>query len=67
MAKFEIAIEEHIVEAFEIEAKDMDEAIEIAKKKYKDGEIVLCPGEVQAKLMSAYDLETEEGTEWFEF
>ena len=67
MKKFEITIEEHIVQTFDIEAADMDEAFKIAQQKYKAGEITLCPGEVHTTLMSGYEPDTSEGTDWFEF
>ena len=66
MKTFKITIEEHISETFDVKANDIDEAMEIAEEKYKDGEFVLEPGEVNAKLMMAED---DEGncTEWTEF
>ena len=42
--KYSIIIEETISENFEIEAEDIDEALKVAKQKYKNGEIVLNPG-----------------------
>ena len=65
--KIKVTIEEHIVQAFEIEADNIDEAMEIAEKKYKNGVIVLESGEVQAKLMMAEDPENDTVTEWKEF
>jgi hypothetical protein len=66
MKTFKITIEEHISETFEIEANDIDEAMEKAKEKYNDGEFVLEPGNVTAKLMMADDGEGD-CTEWSEF
>lgn len=63
--KIKITIEEHIVQTFEVEAVDMEEAMEIAEEKYYNGEFVLDSSEVQAKLMMADDGEYE--TEWCEF
>lgn len=67
MTKFNATIEEHVVETFEIEASDMDEAMEIAKEKYKNGEIELCPGELHTKLISCYDPNTTDVTDFIEF
>ena len=66
MAKFTICIEETISETFDIVAKDVDEAIEIATKKYKDGTIILTPGNLVVKQMAVVSPE-QETTEWFEF
>lgn len=40
---FVVTIEEHISQDFDIEAKSLEEALEIARKKYHDGEIVVEP------------------------
>lgn len=66
MKTFKITIEEHISETFEVEANDIEEAMEIAEEKYNDGELVLEPGNVTAKLMMVDDGEGE-CTEWTEF
>lgn len=65
--KYKITIEEHISQAFEVEATDIGEAMEIARKKYDNGEFVLESGEVNAKLMMAEDEYGAECTEWEEF
>ena len=65
--KFKITIEEHVSQVFEVEAMDIDEAMEIAEEKYYDGEFVLEPGEVTARLMMAEDEFGDEQTEWVEF
>ena len=66
MKKYTIAIEETVVDQFEIEANDFIEAIDIAKEKYRKGELVVSPGEVQfrqiAVISPSYDC-----TEWSEF
>ncbi len=41
---FEIMIEEHVVQRFEVEAGSDEAALKLAKKQYKAGEIVLEPG-----------------------
>ena len=45
--KFIIAIEETLVEEFEIIADTAEKAIKIAKEQYTKGNLKLCPGEVQ--------------------
>lgn len=63
--KFNIFIEEHIVEEFQVEANNLKEAIKIAKEKYKKGEFVLEPGNLVCKLISGEN--GEEKIEWEEF
>ena len=64
---FKITIEEHISESFEIEAIDIEEAMQLAEERYQKGEYVL-DGEanVSARLMSAED-DNGDFTEWVEF
>lgn len=52
MKKYTIIIEETVVEEFEVEATEADEALDIAAQKYRKGEFVLAPGEVQLKRMA---------------
>lgn len=68
MSTFKIIIEEHISQEFEVEASSMEEAEEIAKQKYYDGEFVVdnCNAPT-AQLMYVEDEETGEHTEWEEF
>lgn len=63
--KITVIIEEHIGQAFEVEADTLEDAMEIAEEKYRTGEFVLDNTNVTAKLMMA---ENEyEATEWEEF
>ena len=62
--KFVVAIEETVVKEFEVYAKNEDEALEMAEKKYISGEFVLEPGEVQFKQMA---LISPIASEWVEF
>lgn len=63
--KIIVSIEETVVQDFVIEAESLGEAMEIAEKKYKAGEIVLEPGEPQFRQMSATD--GKHYTDWTEF
>lgn len=67
MKTFRITIEETISQDFEVEAEDMEQAMEIAEEKYNNCEFVLEPGEVNYKQMQCEDTETNESTEWMQF
>ncbi len=66
-----VTIEETVSETFEIEVPDSDDgigdAVEIGIQKYKTGEIVLEPGEVQFRQISAEAIDGSMSTEWKEF
>ena len=66
MKTYIVAIEETVVEEFEVKANDFSEALDIASKKYKEGEFVLSPGELQFKQMAIVS-PSDELTEWSEF
>lgn len=66
MKKYVIAIEEVVVQNFEIEADSQEEALNKLKTGYKNGIYVLEPGEVQSKKMSIVKPE-QNATEWIEF
>lgn len=66
MQIYKIAIEETLVEEFEVMANSAEEALEIAEEKYQEGEFVLAPGEVQYKQMSVIK-PVMEATNWIEF
>lgn len=63
--KITVTIEEHISQAFEVEANTLEEAMEIAEDKYRSGEFVLENPCVTKKLMMAED--DYEVTLWEEF
>lgn len=65
MPKYTITIEEMVSENFEVEATTADEAMEIAERKYRDGEFVLEPGNLVCTQMAITDPD-EEATEWIE-
>lgn len=66
MKKIKVIIEEHISQTFEVEAANIDEAMEIAEKLYVDGIFVVnTSNEPSAKFMCAED--DEELTDWVQF
>lgn len=67
MKDFEIIIEEVVSDTFLVKAKDYEEAMEIATKKYNDGEFVLEPGNLESRTMAARDIETGEETSFIDF
>jgi len=67
MKKFEVTIEEVISQTFELQAENLEQAIDLAMEKYGNGEFVLEPGELESKTMMVKDTETEEETNWFDF
>lgn len=66
MKKFIIAIEEMVVQEFEVFAENSEEAMNKAIENYKSGKFVLEPGEVQFKQMAILKPKNEV-TEWCEF
>lgn len=64
--KIKVIIEEHISKEMEIEAADMEEAMELAEEYYYNGEFAVDTlGIPSCKLMYACD--GEHDTEWIEF
>jgi hypothetical protein len=66
MKIFKIAIEEMVVDTFEVEANDAEEALQTAIEKYKNGIFVLEPGNVTSRQISIVKPNCE-GNEWLEF
>ncbi len=64
--KYTVAIEEMVTQEFEVEAEDFGQAIELAIEKYKKGEFVLEPGEVDFTQIAIVE-PPNEVTEWMEF
>lgn len=66
MKKYTVAIEETIVQEFEIWVQDNDDVIDVAVQKYKAAELVLEPGEPQFRQLAIMK-PNDETTEWIEF
>lgn len=66
MKKFIIAIEETLVQEFEVIADTAENAMEIVEEQYNNGTLVLSPGEAQFKQMAIVKPE-DEATEWCKF
>ena len=64
--KYIIAIEETVVQKFGIMADTAEKAMEIAEEQYRNGILVLSPGEAQFKQMAILK-PYNEATEWCEF
>lgn len=65
--KFIVTIEEMVSQDFIVDAKTIDEAMQIAENNYHTGEFVLENGNLVAKQMSACDESGTVCTEWVEF
>lgn len=65
MKRFVVGIEEIVTQEFVVEAENASEAIHIAEIKYKNGDFILSPGELQSKRMAI--IKPNEKTEWIEF
>ena len=61
MKKFCVVIEETISEEFEIESDSKEDAIKNAIEKYKSGEFVLNPGNLESKKIYI------DNDDWIEF
>ena len=64
MQTYKIGIEEIVSAEFKVEAENSEQALEIAKEKYRSGVFVLEPGELQSKNISILEPIC---TEWKEF
>ena len=63
MKSFNVTIEELVSEEFTVEAETQEEAIEKAISLYNQGDIVLCPGNLEMKRVGL----TKDPIEWVEF
>lgn len=66
MKNYVIAIEETVVQNFEVEANSREEALRKVEKGYKNGNYVLESAEVQTKRMSVLNADSE-FDKWIEF
>lgn len=66
MKKYKIAIEETVIGEFEIYVDSAENAMRIAEENYKNGNFILCSGEVQHKQMAINEPE-DEATKFIEF
>lgn len=62
-----VTIEEHISNRFPVCASDIEEAMEVAESKYRNGEFVVESAPPSCRLMMAQENETNQMTEWVEF
>jgi hypothetical protein len=62
--KYDVTFEETVVQTFEIEANSLEEAAEVARTKYKNGELVVENGEVHSVLVCTSSKNYEETTGW---
>lgn len=67
MRDYKIVIEEVINKAFWIEASSAEEAMEIAERKYKEGEFVLDGDSAVSYKQMCIDHPEDEQTEWTTF
>ena len=63
--RFKVIIEETVAQEFEVEAACREEVLAEAKAKYRAGEFVVCPGEVQARRMAVCE-PMSDAAEWLE-
>ena len=64
--KYKVTIEETISDDFEVEANSLSEAKQKAISDYKDGKIVLEPGELQQSKIMVVSNDYNEKTDWEE-
>ena len=64
--KYKVVVEETISENFEIEAENIHEALKISEQQYKNGDLVLSPGNLIFKQILICD-EKGNCSDWYEF
>ncbi len=65
--KYKIIIEEMVSQEFQIEAKDIETALETAEENYRKGEWVLDPGNLICKQICAESHNGKDAVDWYEF
>ena len=55
MAAFTVIVEETICQEFVVDASDAEDAATIARQRYRSGEFVLEPGELQSARLCVLD------------
>ncbi len=65
--KYIVTIEEMVSQDFEVNADNSKLALEIAEKKYKNGEFVLEPGNLICKQICTVGSDGTDAVEWYEF
>lgn len=63
MSRYIVIIEETVSKRFTVEADDAQDALSIAREKYRNGDLVLDPGELESVQMAVVDDAGEIG-EW---
>ena len=67
MKRYEVNIEETVVETFSFELPDDVDIYDYVQENYYNCNIVLEPGECQFKQMQIHNLDDNSWTEWKEF
>ncbi len=67
MKKFCVVIEETVSEEFEVEAESKEDAILKSIQKYRNGEFILSPGNLESKKISVVDDDNDKISEWIPF
>ncbi len=67
MKKYQIVIEETVVDDFTVEANSPEEAQSLAEQLYRDGKIVLESGEVQQRQIAVNDTDCENIIDFHQF
>ena len=65
MKDYKVCIEETVTSEFYITANSEKDALIIAEEKYKKGEFILAPGEVQCRKIAVLSSQTS-NPEWLE-
>lgn len=63
--KYNVSIEQPMCKTFEVEAENIDEALEIARTKYNAGEFVIGPDDTGTDAQAMAEAQDgSESTEW---